>query len=76
MNDLQVFKNNMFGQVRVIERDGEPWFVASDVCKALDIGNPTQAVSRLDADEHSNTLISNEGNRGNPNVAIINEPGL
>jgi len=75
-NELQIFENPEFGKVRAVERDGEPWFVAADVCRALEIGNPTQALTRLDDDEKSNTLISNEGNRGNPNVAIINEPGL
>ncbi len=50
--------------------------MVADVCKALDIGNPTQTLTRLDDDEKSDTLISTEGNRGNPNVTIINEPGL
>ena len=76
MNELQVFENREFGQVRTIMKDGEPWFVAADVCRALELGNPTQAISRLDEDEKGNTLISNEGNRGNPNVSIVNESGL
>ena len=76
MNELQVFQNDQFGKVRTVNRDGEPWFVAADVCRVLEIGNPTQALSRLDKDEKDNTLISNEGNRGNPNVTIVNEPGL
>lgn len=76
MNDLQVFNNPEFGDIRAVEIDGEPWFVAADVCRILDLGNPSQALSRLDEDEKSNTLISNEGIRGNPNVAIVNEPGL
>ena len=58
-------------------RDGEPWFVAADVCKALEIGNPSQAIARLEDDEKMNTLISNEGNqRGNPNMTVVNESGL
>lgn len=52
------------------DQNGEPWFVAADVCRALDIGNPTQAIARLDSDE--STLISNEGREMN----IISEPGL
>ena len=71
MNDLQVFHNNMFGQVRVIDRNGEPWFVATDVCKALEIQNVTQSVNRLDSDERS---MFNIGRQGETN--IINEPGL
>ena len=35
MNDLKIFENEAFGAVRVVERDGEPWFVASDVARAL-----------------------------------------
>ena len=75
MNDMQVFTNNMFGQVRVIQRNGEPWFVAADVCKALEISNPRMATERLDADE-KNTVSLTDGNRGNPNMTIVNEPGL
>lgn len=39
--ELQVFRNEQFGHVRVIERDGEPWFVAKDVCECLDLDNPS-----------------------------------
>lgn len=76
MNSLQTFTNDNFGEVRTIVKDNEPWFVAADVCRALEIGNPSEAIRRLDEDEKKNTLISTEGNRGNPNVTIINEPGL
>lgn len=63
--------------MRVVERDGAPWFVAADVCKALEIGNPSQVLVRLEDDEKMNTLISNEGNqRGNPNMTVVNESGL
>ncbi len=57
-------------EIRVVEVNGEPWFVAADICKALELGNPSQAVQRLDIDEVS--LISNEGRDTN----IINESGL
>lgn len=76
-DSLRVFNNEEFGNIRVIDRDGEPWFVAADVCKALDIGNPSQAVSRLDEDEKLTTLISNEGAAsGKSSFTIVNEPGL
>ena len=77
-NQLQIFENPEFGAVRTVMRDGEPWFVAADVCRTLEIANSTQALSRLDDDE-KNTLCLNEGIRdtaGNPNVNIVNEPGL
>ena len=76
-NKMQVFSSQQFGNVRVVERDGEPWFVAADICKALEIGNPSQVLVRLEDDEKMNTLISNEGNqRGNPNMTVVNESGL
>ena len=74
-NEAQTFVSEKFGSVRVMTINGEPWFVAADVCKALDIGNPTQALSRLDEDEQA--LISIEGlSRGNDKGNIISEPGL
>lgn len=75
MEEIQVFQSEQFGQVRTTIRDGEPWFVAADVCRALDIGNPRMATARLDDDE-KNTVISTDGNRGNPNMTIVSEPGL
>jgi anti-repressor protein len=56
--------------VRTLTIDGEPWFVAADACRILEIGNPTQALTRLDDDER--TLISNEG-RG---INAVSESGL
>ena len=76
-NKIEVFKNEQFGEIRTTLIENEPWFVAVDVCRALEIGNSSQAISRLDADEKMITLISNEGNkRGNPNMTVVNEPGL
>ncbi len=57
-----------------ITKDGEPWFVASDVCNILDLGNPSQAISRLDDDEH--TLISIEGSITGASANIVSESGL
>ena len=45
MTDLQIFKNPEFGEIRTIEKDGEPWFVAADVCRALEISNPTEGAN-------------------------------
>ena len=47
---LQLFENTNW-KVRVVMRDGEPWFVAKDVCECLDLANSRDAVSRLDDDE-------------------------
>lgn len=71
MNELQVFKNEEFGEVRSLKIGDEPWFVASDVCKALDISNPTMATQRLDDDERSKFNLGRQGE-----VNIVNEYGL
>ena len=57
--------------VRVVEVDGEPWWVAKDVCDVLGIANPSDALERLDDDERSRF---NLGRQGEANV--VNEPGL
>ena len=71
MNELQVFTSKECGDIRVLKRNGEAWFVAVDVCKALDINNARQAVTRLDDDEKC-TVISNDGRQMN----IVSESGL
>lgn len=78
-NKIEVFKNEQFGEVRTVLINGEPWFVAVDVCAALDIGNPSQTVSRLDSDEKV-TLTTNEGHSGklggSQKLNVISEAGL
>lgn len=68
---LQVFKNPEFGEIRIVEKDGEPWFVAVDVCDILGLSNPTIAVSRLDKDERAKFNLGRQGDS-----TIVNEPGL
>ena len=53
---------------------GEPWFVAADICRILEIRNPTMALDRLDEDER--TLISIEGASNGLEVNVVNEPGM
>lgn len=73
-NKLMTFENAAFGKIRTLTIDGEPWFVAVDVCRALEIGNPTDAMRRLDADDR--TLVSIEGASNGLPVNAVNEPGL
>lgn len=73
-NQIQVFNNEQFGEVRTVLQDGEPWFMVADVCKALEIGNPADVMRRLDADER--TLVSIEGASNGLPVNAVNEPGL
>jgi len=62
--------------VRAVTVDGEPWFVAKDVCNVLGYQNTSKTISdHLDEDEYSNVSLGNTG-PGNPNVNIISESGL
>lgn len=74
MNELTTFENEQFGKIRGLLIDGEPWFVAVDVCRALDIGNSRQALTRLNYDEKG--VISNDTLGGKQEMNIINESGL
>jgi anti-repressor protein len=78
MNELKIFIFEEGQEVRTLLRDGELWFVAKDVCDVLGLTNVTKALLNMPDDER-NTLTSSEGihdGPGNPNVNIINEPGL
>lgn len=70
-NKLMLFENEAFGKVRTLNLNGEPWFVAADVCSVLDLSNPTIAVSRLDEDERAKFNLGRQGD-----ATIVNEPGL
>jgi len=62
--------------VRVVLRDGEPWFVAVDVCRVLDISNPRDAVARLDDDEKADVGITDASGTQRRETNIISESGL
>lgn len=72
MNELMIFDNEEFGQIRGIEIDGEPWFIASDACYVLGLTNTTMAMERLDDDEKSKFNLGLSGGDTN----CINEYGL
>lgn len=72
MSDLQIFKNEEFGEVRVLQINNEPYFVAKDICEILDIKNTTDAIKRLDIDEV--TRLNLGGLSGETN--LVNEYGL
>ena len=76
MNNLQIFKNEEFGEVRVIEQNGEPWFVGKDVADILGYTNSRDALGSHVDDEDKNTVAISDGKRGNPNQTVINESGL
>jgi len=71
MNELQKMFDYENHQMRTVLRNEEPWFVAIDVCRILDLTNPTVALGRLDEDERAKF---NLGRQGEAN--IVNESGL
>src|SRR5258708_35478612 len=72
---LKVFQYENHEKFRIIDRDGEPWFVLVDVCRELEIGNTGDAAGRLDADEKDVIDIIDAAKRRNRHT-IINESGL
>ena len=75
MNEIQVFNNPEFGDIRTLIIDGEPWFVGKDVAAALGYINPSKALNDHVApeDKLNNETLSSLGQRGG---WLINESGL
>lgn len=72
MNEIvKVYKNS---PVRIVEKDGEPWFVAKDVCDILALGNPRSSIALLDEDERG--VHSMDTPSGKQEMGIISEAGL
>lgn len=74
MNEMQLFTNEQFGTIRTVMQNDEPWFVAKDVCEALELGNTSMALERLDEDELTSVKLMSGGQ--NREMSIVNEPGL
>lgn len=76
MEDAIVKKSFVFNstQIRTLLKEGEPWFVAKDVCGVLGLTNPREAVTSLDQDELMSVLLTSGGQRREMNV--VNESGL
>lgn len=69
------FNNDQFGQLRAIQdENGEPWFVAKDVCDALSLGRQHDSTRYLDADEKGEGLVNTPS--GKQTMVVINEPGF
>ena len=75
MNNLKIFENAEFGQIRTAEVDGEPWFVGKDVAEALGYAEPRSAVSKK-VEEVDRGVAEMETPSGKQNMTIINESGL
>ena len=73
MNEIvKIYKNS---PIRIVEKDGEPWFVAKDVCNILEIKNRRDTLNKcLDEDERGVDIIYTPG--GNQEMTIVSEAGL
>lgn len=75
MNELVIFSNPEFGEIRTVEINGEPWLVGKDVAVALGYQNPQRALrNHVDAEDKGVTEMVTPG--GKQNLPIINESGL
>ena len=73
--EMQLFVFPVTNQVtRIVDVNGEPWWIAKDVCDVLSIANSRDALNRLDDDEKG--VVSTDTLGGNQTVSIINEAGL
>lgn len=73
--DLQIFTNEQFGSIRAVEVDGEPWFIAKDVCESFGDMNHIRSVGRIDdSDKRSVPIVDNLGRT--QTATAVNESGL
>lgn len=76
MQELQIFKNEEFGEVRTVTIDNEPWFVGKDVAEALGYSKARNAISAHVSDEDKKDAPIQGTPGGTQNMTIINESGL
>lgn len=74
MNELQIFNNEEFGEIRTVTVNNEPWFVASDIAKALGYRMASDMTRRIDDEDKGYAKMSTHG--GEQEMSIINESGL
>lgn len=75
MNEIQTFESDQFGTVRAIrDENGEPMFVAKDVCAILELKNPRSTLALLDEDEKGVHIVDTPG--GEQQMTIVTEPGF
>lgn len=76
MNEMQIFSNPEFGQIRTVDVNGEPWFVGKDVAQTLGYAKPQNAIaSHVDEDDKRVAPIQGTPG-GTQEMTIINESGL
>lgn len=75
MNDLRIFENSEFGEIRTITKDNEPMFCLADVCKALEITHVTDVKKRMKKDGVGTAEVIDSMGR-NQKATFINESNL
>lgn len=75
VNELQIFNNEEFGEIRTITKDGEPWFVGKDITEKLGYQNGSRDIARH-VDEDDQIVIPIPVDTQNRNMLVINESGL
>ena len=75
MNNLKIFENAEFGQIRTAEVDGEPWFVGKDVAEALGYAEPRSAVSKK-VEEVDRGVAEMETPSGKQNMLSSTSPAI
>lgn len=77
MNELQIFNNEDFGQIRTVTIDNEPWFVGKDVAEALGYSNTNKALlDHVDDEDKTDGVTIRDSIGRNQNPICINESGL
>lgn len=77
MTDIQVYTHNELGSIRVLDIDGEPWFVGKDLTTALGYSNSRDAISKcVDVEDKKSGVAIHDSMGRNQNVVAINESGM
>lgn len=74
MNTIKIYENEEFGAIRVVEKDGEPWFVVSDVCTYFGVTNRNRVMQSIAEEDKGGTQMDTPG--GKQVISIVNESGL
>lgn len=77
MADMKIWENPEFGELRIVEMNGEPWMIGVDVAKALGYAAPRNAIaSHVDEEDKTSALIRGTGSNYKSMAILINESGL
>lgn len=72
--EMEIFKNDEFGEIRTLEKDNEVWFVVKDICDILGLTNVSESLKRVDKEDLTSIKLNSGGQ--NRLMKIVNESGL